>query len=245
MNSSARSEIFARLHAASGTASAESIQQGRQSLGSAPAPTPPAPELCQSFLINVLNNQGSVDCVSNRAEAVKAIGHYLYTHFRSHRLVAGNDPRLAAMPWRDAGVLPRFGSLESGEPVALSYARLGVAETGAIVTWTGKANPAANNLLPEHHIVLVDAADLVPTLESAWEKINQDMGKNGRPRGINFIAGPSSTADIEGKLVYGAHGPRRWHVILLGKVPSEALELARATLTANPGTDNAQDAPLS
>jgi L-lactate dehydrogenase complex protein LldG len=231
MSSSARSEIFARLHAASRTASAESIQQECQSLGSAPAPTPPAPELCQAFLINVLRNQGSVDCMSDRSEVVKAVGHYLYTHFRSHRLVAGNDPRLAAMPWRDAGVLPRFGGLEAGEAVALSFARLGVAETGAVVTWTGKANPATNNLLPEHHIVLVDAADLVLTLESAWERINQDMGKNGRPRGINFIAGPSSTADIEGQLVYGAHGPRRWHVILLGNIPSKALELARATFS--------------
>ena len=93
--------------------------------------------------------------------------------------MAGNDPRLAAMPWRDAGVLPRFGSLEAGEPVALSFARLGVAETGAVVTWTGKANPAANNLLPEHHIVLVDAADLVLTLETG---LGEDQSGNGKKR---------------------------------------------------------------
>ncbi len=228
MNDSARLEIFARLRAASRGDSAEGIAREYQSLGSAPAPTPPAPELCQAFLVNVLKNKGSVDCVNNRAEAVKVIGQYLYTHFRSHRLVAGNDPRLAAMPWRDAGVLPRFGSLEAGEPAALSFARLGVAETGAVVTWSGKANPAANNLLPEHHIVLVDSADLVATLEQAWDKINLELETHGRPRGINFIAGPSSTADIEGQLVYGAHGPRRWHVIVLGKVPPNTLELARA-----------------
>jgi L-lactate dehydrogenase complex protein LldG len=133
------------------------------------------------------------------------------------------------MPWRDAGVLPRFGSLEVGEPVALSFAQLGVVETGAILTWTGKANPAANNLLPEHHIVLVDTADLVATMEQAWERITIESEKNGRPRGINFIAGPSSTADIEGQLVYGAHGPRKWHVILLGDIPVEALALARTS----------------
>lgn len=230
MSSSARSEIFARLRALSRGDSAARIELECRSLGSAPAPAPPAPEVCQAFLINVMKNQGSVECVGTRGEAVKAIGQYLYAHFRSHRLVAGNDPRLAAMPWRDAGVLPRFGSLETGEPAALSFAQLGVVETGAVVTWTGRANPAANNLLPEHHIVLVDAADLVPTMEKAWERINQEMEKIGRPRGINFIAGPSSTADIEGQLVYGAHGPRRWHVILLGKVPTDALELARAAI---------------
>jgi L-lactate dehydrogenase complex protein LldG len=228
MSTSARSEIFDRLRDLSSKASAERIQLDRQSLGSAPAPTPPALEMCQAFLINVLKNQGSVDCVSNRTEAVVAIGHYIYSHFHSHRLVAGNDPRLAAMPWRDAGVLPRFGRLEVGEPVALSFAQLGVVETGSVVTWTGKSNPAANNLLPEHHIVLVDTADLVPTMEHAWGRINQALEKNGRPRGINFIAGPSSTTDIEGQLVYGAHGPRKWHVILMGNVPADALPLARA-----------------
>lgn len=231
MSTSARSEIFARLRELSEKASAERIQLDRQALGSAPAPAPPSHEMCQAFLINVLQNQGSVDCVSNRSEAVVAIGHYIYSHFRSHRLVAGNDPRLAAMPWRDAGVLPRFGQLEVGEPVALSFAQLGVVETGAVVTWTGKSNPAANNLLPEHHIVLVDTGDLVSTLEHAWGRLNLEFEKNGRPRGVNFIAGPSSTADIDGQLVYGAHGPRKWHVILMGDVPADAHSLALAAVT--------------
>ena len=227
-NSSARSQIFAKLRHTSRGTGPEALERELASLGHAPGAALPCPELCAAFLANVLKNQGTVDCASDRSAAVKAVAHYLYQHYRSHRLVAGNDPRLAAMPWRDAGVLPRFGSVEPGEPVALSFARLGIAETGTIVTWTGKANPAANNLLPEHHIVLVDSADLVPCMEQAWEKINQDMDKTGRPRGINFIAGPSSTADIEGQLVYGAHGPRSWHVILMGEVPLTALEEARA-----------------
>lgn len=232
MSSSARSEIFAKLREVGSGNSAGRIELERKSLGSAPIPSPPATGMCQAFLMNVMKNQGSVNCAANRTEAVKAVGHYLYSHFRSHRLVAGNDPRLAAMPWRDAGVLPRFGRLEAGEPVALSFARLGVVETGAVVTWTGKANPGTNNLLPEHHIVLVDSADLVPAMEQAWEKINQEMEKNGRPRGINFISGPSSTADIEGQLVYGAHGPRCWHVILLGDIPDEARALVQAKSAA-------------
>lgn len=232
MSGSARSEIFARLRRASRGDSAGRIELERQSLGVAPAAPALAQDLQESFLINVLRNQGSVDCAGNRSDAVKAVGQYLYQHYRSHRLVAGNDPRLAAMPWRDAGVLPRFGSVEEGEPVALSFARLGIAETGAVVTWTGKANPAANNLLPERHIVLLDCNDLVADMEQAWARLDVDMAKAGRPRGINFIAGPSSTADIEGQLVYGAHGPRGWHVILLGDIPAETLERARAAAAA-------------
>lgn len=226
MTGSARSDIFGRLREVASGSSAGRIDLERKALGSAEALTPPAADKCEAFLKNVLANQGSVDVASDRSEAVKAVAAYLYRHFRSHRLVAGNDPRIAALPWRDGGVLPRFGSLEEGEPVALSFARLGVVEMGAIVTFTGKGNPGANNLLPEHHIVLLETADLVNSLEEAWERINLDMDRDGRPRGINFIAGPSSTADIEGQLVQGAHGPRCWHVILLGNVPATAREFA-------------------
>jgi L-lactate dehydrogenase complex protein LldG len=87
MSGSARSEIFSRLRKASRGETEENIQRERLSLGSAPTPTPPAPEHCQAFILNVLKNQGSVDCVSNRSEAVKAIAHYLYAHFHNYRLV--------------------------------------------------------------------------------------------------------------------------------------------------------------
>jgi len=232
MTDSSRSRVFAALGRTSRQADAETIERELEALGRAPAAALPAPDLCTAFLANVLKNQGTADCVGNRSEAVRALSDYLYRNFRSHRLVAGNDPHLAAMPWREAGVLPRFGSVEPGEPVSLSHALLGVAEMGAVVTLTGKANPAANNLLSEHHIVLVDSNRLVADLEAAWERIARETAKTGRPRGINFIAGPSSTADIEGKLVYGAHGPRHWHVILMGDVPEDALVVARGLADA-------------
>ena len=230
MNDSARAEIFARLRLACQSAEAETIQRALPATDSAPGAPLPSDDLATAFLANVLKNQGTVDCVANRSAAVKALADYVYKHFRSHRLVAGNDAHLAAMPWREAGVLPRFGSVEPGEPVALSYALLGIAETGATALRTGKANPAVNNLLSEHHIVLVDCTRLVASMEDAWASIRPQMDKGGWPRGINFIAGPSSTADIEGQLVYGAHGPRKWHVILMGDVPADALSLARAAV---------------
>jgi L-lactate dehydrogenase complex protein LldG len=205
---------------------ARDIRRERDKLGSAPPPALPCADLAEAFLANVVRNRGSIDRAVDRAAAVQAVARYLYDHYRSQRLVVSNDPRLAALPWRDAGLLPRFGATAPGEPVALSYAQLGVAELGAVVTWTGKANPSANNLLPEHHLVLVDQADLVATTEDAWQRLRAQTDGADRPRGINFIAGPSSTADIEGKLVYGAHGPRNWHLILLGELPEDILERA-------------------
>jgi len=224
MNVDARSRIMARVrHSSLGRSSAD-IEEELAGFGTAPAAPLPHDDTCAAFMVNVLKNQGTLSTAVNRTAAVKAVGQYLYEHYRSHRLVAGNDPNLAAMPWRDGGVLPRFGEIEPGEAVALSYARWGVAETGAVVTLTGKANPALNNLLPEHHIVLLDTANLLTDLEQLWHELAPELGPRDRPRGINCIAGPSSTADVEATLVCGAHGPRHWHVILLGNIP-EPLEL--------------------
>ena len=226
----AQTELMGKLRRATHQASAEQIESELTDLGNGPVPLLPAQELCEAFLINVLKNQGTIDGAANRSEAVKAIASYLHERFHTRKLVAGNDPRLAAMPWRDGGVLPRFGAAEQDHallptPASLSYARLGVAETGSIVTFTGKSNPAANNLLVEDHIVLVDVADLVANLDDAWEKINTAMDESDRPRGINIISGPSSTGDIDAQLVMGAHGPRAWHVILMGEIPDEALNI--------------------
>ncbi len=230
MSSESRSRIMARVRAGSRGRDASAIEAELAGFGVAPAAPLPHEDTLVAFMINVQKNHGTLAVARDRTAAVKAVGQYIYEHYRSHRLVAGNDPHLAAMPWRDAGVLPRFGEIEPGENVALSYARWGVAETGAVVTLTGKGNPAANNLLPEHHIVILDIDRLLPDLEQLWQALEPVMEREGRPRGINFIAGPSSTGDVEATLVYGAHGPRSWHVILLGDVPDAALEQARQTL---------------
>lgn len=226
MSKESRASLFARLAETAKPVSANEFVRQTWALGHAPRPALAGEESIEAFLVGVKSNHGTLSVVRDRTEAVKAIARLLKTRHRTHRVVAGNDSRLAALPWRDGGLLPRFGAVGEGERVALSYARLGVAELGAIVTFTGRANPAANNLLTEDHIVLIDAKDIVASCEDAWEFITTLAAKEGWPRGINFIAGPSSTADIEGHLVYGAHGPRDWHVIVVGDVSEQAAAAA-------------------
>ncbi len=226
MSSESRRRILARIRGLGCGLDADAVGQQLASLGAAPAAPLPHADILVAFMANVLRNHGTVDLARDRKSAVTAIGRYLQHHLRNNRLVAGNDPKLAALPWREGGVLPRFGELEPGEKAALSYAPWGIAETGATVVMTGKHNPSANHLLPTHHIVLLDRDCVLPDLESFWQR--QELRRGKRPRGITFIAGPSSTGDIEAKLVYGAHGPQAWHVIVLGEVAPEALESARS-----------------
>ncbi|MFK8051122.1 MAG: lactate utilization protein C [Halioglobus sp.] len=233
MTDSARTDIVARVRHASAGNSAEQIASQLSSLGTAPKPEIPSAEFAERFLAMVIRNQGSAMAVRNRSDAAKTVAQYLYQKYRTRKLVAGNDPKLAAMPWRDGGVLPRFGAAVEGDLASVSYARAGVVETGSILTWSGKSNPATNNLLVESHIVLVDLEDLVATMEDAWHKIDASQEGARRHRGINFVSGPSSTADIDFELVMGAHGPRSWHVVLIGNLPEDTLDNARDIAEAN------------
>ena len=51
-------------------------------------------------------------------------------------------------------------------------------------------------------------------MEDAWDLLRSNG--EGMPRTVNFISGPSKTADVEQTVEYGAHGPRCLHVILVG-----------------------------
>ena len=189
---------------------------------------PPAPLDCEdvleSFLLRLAMNKVSVETAANRSEAVQCISRFLYREHNTHKVVAGNDRRLAAMPWRDGGVLVRFDTAVPEDPVSVSYAKLAVAESGSLLLYSNRDNPGANNWLVKDHLVLLDGLDLVASFEDAWAWMRSDLADGASPRGITFISGPSSTGDIIGHLVQGAHGPQRLHVIFIGEVADGMLE---------------------
>lgn len=207
-----------------GGADAEAIAEELAALGRAPVAALDEEEYLARFLERLKINKVDLDVAASRSEAVKRIARFIYTEHNSHRAVAGNDQRLAALPWRDGGVLVRFGAAEPEDPVSISYARFGIAETGSLVLYSNRDNPASNTWLSGDHIIILDVRDLVGSLEDAWAGIRNERGEERMPRGITFVSGPSSTGDIIGHLVKGAHGPRRLRVVLLGLVPDALLE---------------------
>jgi L-lactate dehydrogenase complex protein LldG len=81
---------------------------------------------------------------------------------------------------------------------------------------SGADNPTTLNFLPEAHMVLINASDILGSYEEAWDRLRAAYGEATLPRTVNMISGPSRTADIEQTIVRGAHGPRRLHVLILG-----------------------------
>ena len=228
MSDEARDRILARVRAASRRATESDVEAALAALGPGPAPRPVHADPRVALLAQLLRNQAGVDAVTDRTAAVRVIGEFLGARHGSRKLVAGQDPRLAALPWRDAGLLPRFGEVEAGDLAAVSYARLAIGETGSVVLTTGRDNPGRNNLLPEDHIVLVNGEDVIAGLDDLWPALQARLGPEQRPRGLQLISGPSSTADIALEMVFGAHGPRALQVVLVAKDGPDCLAAARA-----------------
>jgi L-lactate dehydrogenase complex protein LldG len=142
-------------------------------------------------------------------------------YLRQHNLPAsvrmGNDRRLQKMPWGKQRALEvKNGASDGEDEVGVSHALRGIAETGTLLMESGPANPTTVNFLPEHHIVVIDAADIAGDMESAFAKLRKKHGKGRMPRAVNLISGPSRSGDVEQKLVLGAHGPRALHLIVVG-----------------------------
>jgi L-lactate dehydrogenase complex protein LldG len=100
---------------------------------------------------------------------------------------------------------------------------LAVAEMGAV--WLTQEELVVNALgvLPEHLVILLDPAAIVPTIHDAYRAI--DLARS--PYGV-FLAGPSATGDIEGVIIRGAQGARSLTVLLLaaqaGRVASNRVD---------------------
>jgi L-lactate dehydrogenase complex protein LldG len=77
---------------------------------------------------------------------------------------------------------------------------------------SGKDTPPSTSLLPETHIAILDPSRIVASMEDAWDLMRKEFKQP--PRAVNFISGPSRTADIEMTVTLGAHGPYRVLVIL-------------------------------
>jgi L-lactate dehydrogenase complex protein LldG len=213
--SDAEREVLARIRGASKRQTAAQIAAELDVLKIPRAAGLRGATPCESLCAGLERNGCTTARVANRAAAVAEISRFISARHGQRRIVTGHDPRLAALPWRDGGLLPRFDAARPGDLVAVSYARTGIAETGSILQFLDRNNPALNNLLVDDHVILLDQKDIRPRLEDIWE--SAALGDpDQRPRGLMMISGPSSTADIAMKLVLGAHGPRSVHVIIIG-----------------------------
>jgi len=121
-------------------------------------------------------------------------------------------PALADRDWAAAGLDVEARAATATDLVGITGAFCAIAETGTLMLLSGPETPATVSLLPETHIALVPVASIVATMEDGWARLRAAHGR--LPRAVNFVSGPSRTADIEQTVTLGAHGPYRVLIVL-------------------------------
>ncbi len=106
--------------------------------------------------------------------------------------------------------------------LGITGADYAVAETGSVVVLPRRGLSRLVSLAPPVHLAVVRPQDVVATLDDVFLLRRLEYHKSSGEMGsyLNFITGPSRTADIEQTLVVGVHGPREVHLVLLSYEPA-------------------------
>jgi L-lactate dehydrogenase complex protein LldG len=162
--------------------------------------------------------QTTIARLTGDREVPEEVARYLAAENLPAALAMAPDPGLDTLPWSERPLLQiRRGKAEAGDAVSLTPCLAAVAETGTLMLVSGEAAPTTLNFLPDTHIVVLRASQVVASYEDGWDLLRARPGEGPQalPRTVNFITGPSRTGDIEQRIELGAHGPRRLHVILI------------------------------
>ena len=219
----ARDAVLASVRRSLGVTGAEGRAGSRSSGGSPRRPRgraaarPGRPRArVATFKAEAEGAQATVAEVDTLADAPAEVARFLRASNAAATLRMGADPRLAAMPWDGTALDIADGASDGHDANAVSMALAGIAETGTVVLVSVADNPTTLNFLPDNHIVVVKREDVVADYEAAFARLRAGYGKGGAPRTVNFVTGPSRSADIEQTLLLGAHGPRRLHIVIAG-----------------------------
>lgn len=92
--------------------------------------------------------------------------------------------------------------------VGITISEITLAESGTVVLFSDENKGRTVSFLPVSSIILIPKSTLVPRMTQAAKKMREIHQKTGHVAScINFITGPSNSADIELNLVVGVHGP--------------------------------------
>lgn len=108
--------------------------------------------------------------------------------------VAGEDVELDVL----------YQEIECG----ITMAKAAVASTGSVVVTGSDQESRLTSLVPPNHLVLLADSRIVEDL------LDLTISPEDLPSCMTLVTGPSKTADIEGVLITGVHGPGRVQIVL-------------------------------
>lgn len=169
-------------------------------------------DLVTLFLERAQASSSTTERVATASEVPGAVARFL----DAHKLPKSGCvwPSLSGYDWAGAGLALAAREANGDDGIGVTGVFCALAETGTLMTTSGPDTPATVSLLPETHVAVVPAERIVAVMEDGWDLARAEFGQ--LPRAVNFISGPSRTADIEQTIVLGAHGPYRVHIVVVG-----------------------------
>jgi len=164
-------------------------------------------DLTERFLARARAADATVEVLSSMAEVADAVSALLRTRNMAASIHLPPDGALQGLNW---GALQVLQTPPGPEDAAVSFAPLGLSETGTLVFPAGAARPASWHFRPGFEIAVLRVSDIVPDFETALARL-----RSAWPHTINLVTGPSRTADIEQTLELGAHGPKALAILLV------------------------------
>jgi L-lactate dehydrogenase complex protein LldG len=216
---SARENILGRIRAANGREAGSTTEQQRTAIlkkladrSRGPLPTMNWDPV-QHFKERCIAMMSTV----NEVDSLDGVPHAVAAYLRNNQLPATGAcwPEFAGLDWAGAGLVIEARPNRPDDKLGITGVFCALAENGTLMLLSGEDTPGSTSLLPETHVAIVPVSRIVRMMEDGWDLLRRE--RDALPRQVNFVSGPSRTADIEMTLVLGAHGPFRVHVIMVGR----------------------------
>jgi L-lactate dehydrogenase complex protein LldG len=208
----AREEILGRIRTALG----DRPQPAPVDRNYRPADGTGSPEVLLDLLVDRLIDYKATVHRATRESAAEVIGAALAERRATRIIIPPGFPAELLVSVDPASVLrddpPLTAAELDGTDGVLTTSTVSIAETGTIVLDAGPGQGRrALSLVPDYHLCVVDAADVVRGVPEGVARLLKTSG--ARP--LTWISGPSATSDIELQRVEGVHGPRTLAVVLI------------------------------
>jgi L-lactate dehydrogenase complex protein LldG len=126
--------------------------------------------------------QTTVARVASDQDIPAEVARYLAAENLPAELVAAPDASLDAIPWDTRPLLQiRRGRAEAHDAVSLTPCLAAVAETGTLMLASGPGTPTTLNFLPDTHIVVLHAGQVVASYEEGWDLLRARAASNPSP----------------------------------------------------------------
>lgn len=171
--------------------------------------------LIEDFRRYAAQEAATSERVAGPCDVPQAVVRYLNERQLPLQAIAAGEITAGGVDWSLGGELDVVdGPIRPDGDTLVTGCYAGLAEAGAVVTVSSAAGPNEFQFLASTHIVVVPAERIFADYEALWFFVGNEFG-TAMPRSMNWIVGPSRTADLGVPSRLGAHGPARVHLLIL------------------------------